>query len=118
MPSHPEPVPVFVEEESPRGTYLTQDLLDRVAKIFISRLGYDSHVETPPVIPESRLSSTNEAMGDATTPLLPVDAQCQARMEQLAERRTWSAFPAVQEKLFRVPESLVGHPVPHTFGFW
>lgn len=99
------PVPsVSLEEESPRGTNIPQELIDRVAGIFISRLGYSAPL-APPVVSESRLRATNEATGDGGPSLLPVDSKCRERIEALATRSTWTAFPAAQEKLFRVQDS-------------
>ena len=56
------PLVAETEEPSPRGIELPQSLLDRVAGIFISRIGYDDVRETPVVCPGSRLNLTNKAM--------------------------------------------------------
>ena len=95
-----------MDDESPRGTELPQSLIDRVAKIFISHIGYDEVRDSPSVSESSKLFSTNERGRVEGPPRMPVDTQCQDRIKVLAAKRTWKAFPAAQEKLFRVPEDM------------
>ena len=95
-----------MDDESPRGTELPQSLIDRVAKIFISHIGYDEVRDSPSVSESSKLFSTNERGRVEGPPRMPVDTQCQDRIKVLAAKRTWTAFPAAQEKLFRVPEDM------------
>ena len=78
--------PPTVEEDFPRGTDLPQDLVDQVVRVFVARLGYESPVVAPPVVPGSRLSVTNELAPSQGMPVLPVDAQCSARYEHLASK--------------------------------
>ena len=49
-------------DESPRGTDLPQDLVDRVSKILISHIGYTEVREAPAVSEGSLLSHTNEVL--------------------------------------------------------
>ena len=84
------------EELSPRGIELPQSLLDRVAGIFISRIGYDDVRETPVVCPGSRLNLTNKAMDTGGPSRMPVDEQCLQRIEMLAARKVRSSYPAAQ----------------------
>ena len=96
-PSTPE------EMESPRGTNLPQGLLNSVAEVLASKLGFEVPARPAPSDSESRLSHTNEAV-EVGPPEFPVDAHCQQRFGTLAAKRPWTAFPAQQEKAVRVPE--------------
>ena len=105
-PMHCEQTPsvsVF-EELPPRGTELPQSLLDRVAGIFISHIGYDDVRETTAVRPGSHLNLTNMARDKKDPPCMPVDEQCLHRVEMLAAQKTWTSYPVAQERLFKFPE--------------
>ena len=101
--SEPAPTPAPAEDESPRGTDLPQSLVTAVTDILISKLGYQAPSKPTPAAAGSRLTATNEAV-QTGPPEFPVDAHCKARLESLAAKQAWSAFPAQQDKLIRVPE--------------
>lgn len=91
------------EEQSPRGTDLPQSLIASVTEVLISKLGFQRPVKSTPETSGSRLSATNEAV-QSGPPEFPVDVQCKLRLESLAAKQSWSAFPAQQERLVRVAE--------------
>ena len=93
-----------IEEPSPLGIELPQSLLDRVAGIFISRIGYDDVREAPGDCPGSRLNLTNKATDTGGPSRMPVDEQCLQRIEMLAARKNWSSYPVAQERLFNFPK--------------
>lgn len=99
----PAPTSTPEDTDSPRGTSLPQGLLNTVAEVLTSKLGFEVPVRPAPSDSESRLSHTNEAV-EMGPPEFPVDAHCQQRFETLASKRPWTAFPAQQEKAIRVPE--------------
>ena len=99
----PAPTSTPEETESPRGTSLPQGLLNSVAEVLTSKLGFDAPTRPATTGSESRLSQTNEAV-EVGPPEFPVDAHCQQRFGALAAKRPWTAFPAQQEKAIRVPE--------------
>ena len=97
------PTSCSTEEESPRGTDLPQSLMASVAEILSTKLGFQTASRPTPEASGSRLSATNEA-AQVGPPEFPVDVQCKLRLEALAAKQPWTAFPAQQERLVRVPE--------------
>ena len=91
------------EEESPRGTDLPPSLVASVAEVLTSKLGFQAASRPSAGASGSRLSATNEAV-QAGPPEFPVDVQCRLRLESLAAKQSWTAFPALQERLVRVAE--------------
>ena len=91
------------EEESPRGTDLPPALMASIAEILRSKLGFQEVSRPSAEASGSRLSATNEAV-QVGPPEFPVDVQCKLRLEALAAKQSWTAFPAQQERQVRVAE--------------
>ena len=102
-PEETAPTETEEEDRSPRGTELPPALLASVTEILISKLGYEAPASSGPGPSGSRLCATNEEQVSGP-PEFPVDEHCQKRLETLAEKHPWTAFPSFQERAVRVAE--------------
>ena len=63
----------------------------------------------PQIIGLSGLSSTNETARDRQgSPIMPVDELCAARIQALAAKKIWSAFPCPSGETVPGPRGTVG----------
>ena len=74
-----------------------------MTEILCSKLGYEAPVRSEAGPSGSRLSATNEEVVSGP-PEFPVDDLCKGRLETLADKQPWTAFPALQERAVSVAE--------------
>ena len=81
------------EDESNLGGFFSQDLIGKMAAIFVSHLEYETPVgEAQKERPDIHLFLSNKRLPMDTTPVMPVDSECAECLEALVTEKRQDTF--------------------------